>query len=116
MECQTKYGNTSVWEYFTDMFDFIPISALINNEIFCVHGGLSPAVETINEIESLNRFSEIPHEGTFTDLMWSDPDLENTGFTLSPRYSTFFNFFCLYAILILYLQFYLNFIKEELDI
>lgn len=39
MECQTKYGNTYVWEYFTDMFDYIPIGALINNDIFCVHGG-----------------------------------------------------------------------------
>ena len=39
MECQTKYGNTQVWEYFTDMFDYIPIGALISNSIFCVHGG-----------------------------------------------------------------------------
>lgn len=39
MECQTKYNNTLVWEYFTDMFDYMPIGALINNNIFCVHGG-----------------------------------------------------------------------------
>lgn len=44
MECQTKYGNTLVWESFTDIFDYIPISATIDSTIFAVHGGLSPAI------------------------------------------------------------------------
>lgn len=65
------------------MFDFMPIGCIIDNEHFCVHGGLSPYIETIDEIEKLDRFQEIPHEGAFTDLMWSDPDLDNPGFTLS---------------------------------
>ena len=47
MECTTKYGNTAVWEYFTDMFDYLPIAAIVENETFCLHGGLSPSVETI---------------------------------------------------------------------
>jgi len=84
-ECQTKYGDTGVWQYITDMFDYFPISALIDNEIFCVHGGLSPAIETLQEISQINRFQEIPHEGALADLMWSDPDMENPGFTLSAR-------------------------------
>ena len=80
------------------MFDYFPIAALIDNEIFCVHGGnwllniilihtigLSPAIETLQEISQINRFQEIPHEGALADLMWSDPDLENPGFTLSAR-------------------------------
>lgn len=100
MECQTKYGNTQVWEYFTDMFDYLPIGALINNSIFCVHGGivlkqiilfwlinlgLSPSLETEQDISDLDRFQEIPHDGPFTDLMWSDPDPDNPGFAISPR-------------------------------
>jgi serine/threonine-protein phosphatase 2A catalytic subunit len=44
MECQTKYNNTIVWENFTDIFDYIPIAAIVENVIFAVHGGLSPAI------------------------------------------------------------------------
>lgn len=56
MECQTKYNNTVVWENFTDIFDYIPIAAIIGETIFAVHGGLSPSIETVGQIESLDRF------------------------------------------------------------
>ncbi|CAD8176056.1 unnamed protein product [Paramecium octaurelia] len=86
MECQQKYGNTQAWEYFTDMFDYIPIACIVGTNLLCVHGGLSPCIESVDEIEHLNRFQEIPHEGAFTDIMWSDPDDEDTpGFKISPR-------------------------------
>ena len=38
-ECVRKYGNPNVWSYFTDMFDFLTLSAVIDDRIFCVHGG-----------------------------------------------------------------------------
>jgi serine/threonine-protein phosphatase PPG1 len=38
-ECARKYGNANVWHYFTDMFDFLTLSVVIDNQIFCVHGG-----------------------------------------------------------------------------
>ena len=41
-ECSRKYGNANVWHCFTDMFDFLTLSVVINNDIFCVHGGSSP--------------------------------------------------------------------------
>ncbi len=56
MECQTKYSSTTVWEMYTDMFDYMPIGCIIDNEHFCVHGGLSPYIETIDDIEKLDRF------------------------------------------------------------
>jgi len=40
-ECSRKYGNANVWHYFTDMFDFLTLSVVINDQIFCVHGGIS---------------------------------------------------------------------------
>lgn len=39
-ECSRKYGNANVWHYFTDMFDFLTLSVVIDNQIFCVHGGM----------------------------------------------------------------------------
>jgi serine/threonine-protein phosphatase PPG1 len=41
-ECSRKYGNANVWHYFTDMFDFLTLSVVINDQIFCVHGGKLP--------------------------------------------------------------------------
>jgi len=40
-ECSRKYGNANVWHYFTDMFDFLTLSVVINDQIFCVHGGMT---------------------------------------------------------------------------
>lgn len=84
-ECIRKYGNAKTWHHFTDMFDYLILSVVIDNTIFCVHGGLSPSVHTIDQIKIVDRFKEIPHEGTMADLVWSDPDEEKGNFSLSPR-------------------------------
>lgn len=84
-ECARKYGNANVWHYFTDMFDFLTLSVVINDQIFCVHGGLSPSIHSIDQIKIIDRFREIPHEGPMADLVWSDPDIEHDEFSLSPR-------------------------------
>ena len=73
-EITRKYGNANAWEYFTDLFDYLPLAALIEGKIFCVHGGLSPYISTVDQIRLINRKMEIPREGVFCDLMWSDPD------------------------------------------
>eukprot|EP00771_Trimastix_marina_P000540 gnl/Trimastix_PCT/1560.p1 GENE.gnl/Trimastix_PCT/1560~~gnl/Trimastix_PCT/1560.p1 ORF type:complete len:306 (+),score=48.57 gnl/Trimastix_PCT/1560:79-996(+) len=83
-ECLRKYGSTDVWTWFTDMFDYLPLGALIENEIFCIHGGLSPAIDTLDHIRGLNRNQEIPHEGPMCDLLWSDPD-DRVNWGASPR-------------------------------
>ena len=66
------------------IFDYLSLSAVIDEHIFCVHGGLSPAINTFDQIATLDRKQEVPHDGAMCDLMWSDPeDIEGWG--LSPR-------------------------------
>jgi len=83
-ECLRKYGNSEVWKAFTDLFDFLPLSAVTDNGVFCPHAGLSPSVDTLDHIRALERFQEPPHEGPICDLLWSDPD-EKAGWGISPR-------------------------------
>ncbi|KAH3744021.1 protein phosphatase 2A [Pelomyxa schiedti] len=83
-ECMRKYGTPNVYKCFTDLFDYLPLTALIENQIFCLHGGLSPSIETLDQIRALDRIQEVPHEGLMCDLLWSDPD-ERCGWGISPR-------------------------------
>lgn len=83
IEGQAKYQN-NVYELFIDLFTTLPLCAVIDGKYFAVHGGLSPKALTISiypiisgEIEKINRFSEIPEQGSLCDLLWSDPLDEN---------------------------------------
>ena len=84
-ECMRKYGSINVWRYCTEIFDYLPISAIIDGKIFCIHGGLSPTIDTIDEIRNIDRKQEVPHDGAMCDLLWSDPDQDLKGFGISPR-------------------------------
>ncbi|KRX52925.1 Serine/threonine-protein phosphatase 2A catalytic subunit beta isoform [Trichinella sp. T9] len=83
-ECLRKYGNSNVWKYFTDLFDYFPLTALVDNQIFCLHGGLSPSIDTLDHVRGIDRLQEVPHEGPMCDLLWSDPD-DRGGWGISPR-------------------------------
>jgi len=83
-ECLRKYGNANVWKSITDMFDYLPLAALVDDEVFCPHGGLSPSLDTLDHIRALDRMQEVPHEGPMCDLLWSDPD-DRCGWGISPR-------------------------------
>jgi serine/threonine-protein phosphatase 2A catalytic subunit len=54
-ECLRKYGNANVWKIFTDLFDYMPLTALVESQIFCVHGGLSPSIDLLDQIRQLPR-------------------------------------------------------------
>jgi serine/threonine-protein phosphatase 4 catalytic subunit len=79
-----KYGSLNIWKYCTDIFDYLPLAAVIDDKILCVHGGLSPNIQNLDDIRSLDRKQEIPNIGAMCDLMWSDPD-EIQGWLVSPR-------------------------------
>lgn len=77
-ECKRRLssftGGHKVWKSFIDVFNTLPIAATINDKIFCIHGGLSPDLHDLNQIEELKRPTDIPDKGLLADLLWSDPD------------------------------------------
>ena len=83
-ETLRKYGNVNPWKYCTEVFDYLGIGAVIEGKIFCIHGGLSPEIKTLDQIRLIDRRMEVPHEGPFSDLMWSDPEDIET-WAISPR-------------------------------
>jgi len=77
-ECQRKYGQPAIWTAVMEMFDYFPIAAVIDNHVFAVHGGLSPHISTIAQIQTVDRIQEIPEDGgPMHDFMWSDPAEED---------------------------------------
>jgi len=83
-ECLRKYASVNVWRYCCEIFDYLSLSAIIDDRILCVHGGLSPSINTLDQIRTIDRKQEVPHDGAMCDLLWSDPD-EIEGWGLSPR-------------------------------
>ncbi|KRX02654.1 hypothetical protein PPERSA_11994 [Pseudocohnilembus persalinus] len=73
-ECKQKYGTVNVWQACVDLFDYLPLGSVIDNKIFCVHGGLSPQLDSIDQLNNIDRFKDVPSEGPMSDLLWSDPD------------------------------------------
>lgn len=84
-ECLRKYGNAAVWRYCTQCFDTFALAAIIDSQVLCVHGGLSPDVRTLDQIRAIDRQQEIPHDGAFCDLVWSDPEDISAPWQISPR-------------------------------
>ena len=73
-ECLSKYGSPKVWKLFCDTFDYLPLTAVVEKQMFCVHGELSPQIDTLQHIEEIDRIQEIPYEGQICDLLWTNPD------------------------------------------
>jgi serine/threonine-protein phosphatase PP1 catalytic subunit len=74
-ECRRRY-NIKVWKMFTDCFNCMPIAAIVDEKIFCVHGGLSPELRQMDQVRRIPRPSDVPDTGLMCDLLWSDPDKE----------------------------------------
>jgi diadenosine tetraphosphatase ApaH/serine/threonine PP2A family protein phosphatase len=71
-DCEILYGHAGMWATINDTFDYLPIAAVIDERIFCVHGGLSPRIGLVHQINSLARVREIG-EGPIADFVSADP-------------------------------------------
>jgi len=72
-ECKRRYS-IKLWKVFSEVFNCLPVSALVDEKILCMHGGLSPELDNIQQIANLNRPTDVPDVGLLCDLLWSDPD------------------------------------------
>lgn len=95
--------NIKLWKTFTDCFNWLPIAAVIDDKILCMHGGLSPELASLEQIKKIIRPTDVPDTGNFhpsfavseknlsgligllCDLLWSDPDKDTQGWAENER-------------------------------
>ena len=83
-ECKRRY-NIKMWKTFTDCFNCLPVAAIVDEKIFCCHGGLSPELQQIDQIKKIIRPTDVPDTGLLCDLLWSDPDKDMVGWGENDR-------------------------------
>jgi serine/threonine-protein phosphatase PP1 catalytic subunit len=86
-ECARKLDAAMVAR-FCDVFDALPLAAVVADALFCVHGGISPRLDRLRQIAEIRRPVEIPERGLLMDLLWSDPSCALQEFGPSPRGAT----------------------------
>lgn len=77
--------NIKLWKTFTDCFNCLPVAAIIDEKIFCCHGGLSPDLHSMEQIRRIMRPTDVPDQGLLCDLLWSDPDKDVMGWGENDR-------------------------------
>ena len=83
--CTEEYHSKPLFYRMNEVFQSIPLCAVIGDKIFCTHAGLSPSLKTIEDICLLDRYTEIPGKGPLCDLVWSDPREDCTDWIESQR-------------------------------
>lgn len=78
-EAEYKY-TPAVYNAVVSAFDCLPLACVVGERFFCVHGGLSPELQTISDVNAVHRFREPPSSGPMCDLLWSDPLDEREGY------------------------------------
>ncbi|CRH03993.1 serine/threonine protein phosphatase PP1, putative [Plasmodium relictum] len=83
-ECKRRYS-VKLWKTFIDCFNCLPVAAIIDEKIFCMHGGLSPELNNMEQIRKITRPTDVPDNGLLCDLLWSDPEKEINGWGENDR-------------------------------
>jgi diadenosine tetraphosphatase ApaH/serine/threonine PP2A family protein phosphatase len=67
-----------MWKQFCNTFNCLPCTAVIDDKIICMHGGLSPHLSKLDQISNISRPCDVPDTGLLCDILWSDPDPTHT--------------------------------------
>jgi serine/threonine-protein phosphatase 4 catalytic subunit len=85
-EVLKKYGNQNVWSRIIEVFTYLPLAAVVDSSVLCIHGGLSPVLPFVDGIMEIDRQHDIPESGPMCDLVWSDPDpTDHEGWAVNNR-------------------------------
>ena len=77
-ECKRRFS-VRLWKTFTGCFNCLPVAAVVDDKILCMHGGLSPEMDSLDQIRAIERPVDVPDQGLLCDLLWSDPDRDTKG-------------------------------------
>jgi len=83
-ECKRRYS-IKLWKTFTECFNTLPVSAVVDEKILCMHGGLSPELKSFDQVRRIMRPTDVPDSGLLCDLLWSDPDKDISGWGENDR-------------------------------
>ncbi|ELP94110.1 serine/threonine protein phosphatase PP1 isozyme, putative [Entamoeba invadens IP1] len=83
-ECKRRF-DVRVWRCFCEAFRYLPVSALIEGKILCLHGGLSKSMTDLSCLMQIVRPTNIPGEGLLCDVVWSDVSDEHMGWCDNAR-------------------------------
>jgi len=83
-ECKRRYS-IHLWKVFGDCFNCLPVACIIDEKIFCMHGGLSPELRNMDQLRKVKRPTDVPDSGLLCDLLWSDPDKDVVGWGENDR-------------------------------
>lgn len=83
-ECKRRYS-VKLWRSFQELFNALPLAAVVEKKIFCIHGGLSPDLTSPDELKRVTRPVDVPDTGLLCDTLWSDPDKDITGWAENDR-------------------------------
>uniref|UniRef100_A0A7N2M6W8 Serine/threonine-protein phosphatase n=1 Tax=Quercus lobata TaxID=97700 RepID=A0A7N2M6W8_QUELO len=83
-ECKRRFS-VRLWKIFTESFNCLPVAAVIDEKILCMHGGLSPEMERLDQIRAIERPVDVPDQGLLCDLLWADPDRDIKGWGENDR-------------------------------
>lgn len=87
-ECIERYKKklgSKIYYLFNSVFLWMPVSAIVEDKILCMHGGISPHIKNIQDINKIKRPQDIPDEGLLCDVVWSDPEKLQKGWGPNDR-------------------------------
>ena len=80
-----------VYKVINEVFEYLPLAAVVEDQILCLHGGIGGCLSNLNEIEEIERPLSIIHEALnkseqiVMDILWSDPTENDDEFGIQPN-------------------------------